>query len=321
MDKLTLTVIEARAETAQIRSLRLAPADGGRLPAWQPGAHVNVLLPSGDERSYSLIHVTADPQMMVEPQEYLLAVRLEPASTGGSAYIHSLKIGDVVTIRPPTNNFRLEPAAQAVVLVAGGIGITPMLAMAGELEARRHPYRFFYAGRRRRDMAFLAEAQALAGVKLTVHADDENGGVFDLAGLMNSLGDGEPLYLCGPTGMIEAAIATAARLGWRERRLRFEIFDKPQPRQGDSAFEVVLQHSGKRFTVPPDKTILDVLIEAGEDPIFDCKRGECGICQIGVISGDVDHRDYCLSDAEKAANRTMQICVSRAKSKQLVLDM
>jgi len=132
---------------------------------------------------------------------------------------------------------------------------------------------------------------------------------------------GEPLYLCGPKPMIDTAIQTAKDLGWADGRLRFEIFATPTPVAGDQTFEVVLNNSGKTFRIPPDKTILGVLIEAGEDPMHDCQRGDCGICQVSVIEGTPDHRDYILTDAEKAEGKVMQICVSRSKSPRLVLDL
>lgn len=138
---------------------------------------------------------------------------------------------------------------------------------------------------------------------------------------MASLIDEEPLYVCGPTPMIDVAIATARTLGWRTGRLHFEIFTKTAPAAGDTSFEVVLKSSGQSFVIPPDKTILDVLIDAGVDPMHDCKRGDCGICQVGVVEGVPEHRDYILSDAEKAEGKLMQICVSRSKSPRLVIDL
>jgi vanillate O-demethylase ferredoxin subunit len=177
-----------------------------------------------------------------------------------------------------------------------------------------------YAGRSKDHLAFVKEVEALASGRLTLHTDDCSG-LLDVNGLMESLQDGEPLYLCGPLPMIDAAIAAAKRLGWPKGRQHFEIFAASAPAAGDQPFEVVLANSGKSYNVPADKTILDVLIEAGEDPLHDCKRGECGICQVGVIEGTPDHRDYILSDAEKASGKMMQICISRSKTPRLVLDL
>jgi ferredoxin-NADP reductase len=317
---LELIVTEVRSETPRIRAIRLAPRHEAPLPVWSAGAHIKVRLPQGDARSYSLIKLSADASADAPPRAYLLGVQLETPSEGGSAYMHALKPGDVVTASAPTNNFCLDATDKPIVLLAGGIGVTPVISMAAELVARDHPFRFYYAGRSRELLAFVPAIEALAGNSLTIHSDDV-AGLFDVAGLMQSLNDGEPLYCCGPTPMIELAIQTAKRLGWSDGRLRFEIFATAAPQAADQAFEVVLNSSGKSFQIPVGKSILDVLIGAGEDPMHDCKRGECGICQVGVIEGVPDHRDFILSDAEKAAGKLMQICVSRSKTPRLVLDM
>jgi ferredoxin-NADP reductase len=318
--RLDLSVTQVRAETPLIRAIRLARPDGQPLPPWGAGAHVDVRLPGGDERSYSLITTSPDSAAMTRPDFYLLGVRLEEPSTGGSAYMHSLEVGDTVSVSEPSNNFPLEPPGKPVVLLAGGIGVTPLVSMAAALTAAGRPYRFFYAGRSRQHLAFLSAIEVLCGEKLSVHTDDASG-IFDVRRLMNSLGQDEALYCCGPRPMLEAAMATAKELGWPPGRLHFEIFTTTPPRQDDQPFEVVLKSSGRSFAIPADKTILGVLIDAGLDPLHDCKRGDCGICQVGVIEGVPDHRDFVLSDAEKAAGKLMQICVSRAKTPRLVLDL
>jgi vanillate O-demethylase ferredoxin subunit len=138
---------------------------------------------------------------------------------------------------------------------------------------------------------------------------------------MNRLAPDAPLYLCGPLPMIEAAIALAKQMNWPQGRLHFEIFSAPEEKSGDAGFEVELKSNGRVYEIPAGKTILDVLLDAGEDPMHDCKRGDCGICQTTVIEGIPDHRDYILSESEKASNKVMQICISRAKTKRLVLDL
>lgn len=318
---LHLTVAEVRAETPLIRSIVLARPHGEPLPSWQPGAHIDIKLPGGGERSYSLINLTGNPDAGTRPTAYRLGVRLEAPGTGGSRFMHGLKQGDTVHVTQPSNNFPLEPDPRPAVLVAGGIGVTPIASMAGALSAEQRPFRFYYAGRRRQELAFLTEINALCAGRLTIHADDEAGGFFDIKALMASLGGGERLYCCGPLPMIEAAIDAAKGLGWEQGRLRFELFAAAAPRAGDASFEVVLKSTGESFQIPPDKSILDVLIEAGKDPMFDCKRGDCGICQVGVVEGVPDHRDYILSDGEKAEGKLMQICVSRAKTPRLVIDL
>jgi ferredoxin-NADP reductase len=318
--KLDLTVTEVRQETPLIRAIRLAPARDTSLPSWAAGAHIKVHLPQGDERSYSLVNASADLSANTNPRSYLLGVRLEQPSQGGSVFMHALKPGDVISVSAPSNNFALAATEKPVILLAGGIGVTPLVSMATELTVRGHPFRFYYAGRSRTQLAFLPVIESLVGDKLAIHADDISG-LFDVVGLMTSLKDDQPLYCCGPMPMIEVAIKTAKDLGWRDGRLHFEIFTPPQPKAGDQAFEVVLKSSGESFHIPAGKSILDVLIEAGKDPLHDCKRGDCGICQVEVIEGVPDHRDFILTDSQKAAGKLMQICVSRSKTPRLVLDL
>jgi vanillate O-demethylase ferredoxin subunit len=318
--RLNLLVAEVRQETPLIRAIRLAPAQDAPLPPWQAGAHIKVHLLQGDERSYSLVNTSADLSANTEPRSYLLGVRLEQPSRGGSIFMHSLKAGDTISASAPSNNFPLAPTDRPVVLLAGGIGVTPLVSMAAELTGRGLPFRFYYAGRSRTQLAFLPAIEGLVGDKLALHTDDRSG-LFDVVGLMRSLKDDEPLYCCGPMPMIELTINTAKQLGWRDGRLHFEIFTPPQPKAGDQAFEVVLKTSGESFHIPAGKSILDVLIEAGKDPMHDCKRGDCGICQVGVIEGVPDHRDFILSDSEKTGGKLMQICVSRSKTPRLVLDL
>jgi len=320
MDQFDLRVTDIVAETTLIRGIKLARPHGEPLPSWEAGSHVKVRLPDGNERSYSLINTSLDPAATTRPHSYRLGVRLEQPSQGGSQFMHALKAGDIVQVKAPSNNFPLEPSSKPVVLLAGGIGVTPVLSMAAALAAGERPYRFIYAGRSRDQLAFRGECEALCREHLTIHTDDSSG-ILDVKGLMASLTAGEPLYLCGPKPMIDTAIRSAKDLGWADGRLRFEIFATAVPVAGDQSFEVVLNNSGKTFRIPPDKTILGVLIEAGEDPMHDCQRGDCGICQVGVIEGTPDHRDYILTDAEKAEGKVMQICVSRSKSPRLVLDL
>jgi ferredoxin-NADP reductase len=290
------------------------------LPSWEAGAHIKVRIPQSDERSYSLINVSTDPSANKDPRSYLLGVRLEQPSQGGSAFMHSLEQGDVIAASAPANNFPLAATSQPVILLAGGIGVTPLVSMAAQLTAQARPFRFHYAGRSRDQLALLPAIEGLTGDRLSIHSDDVSG-LFNVVGLMKSLKDDELLYCCGPTPMIELSIKTAKELGWREGRLHFEIFAAAQPKAGDQAFEVELKSTGESFHIPPGKSILDILIDAGKDPMHDCKRGDCGICQVGVIEGVPDHRDFILTDGEKAAGKMMQICVSRSKTPRLVLDL
>jgi ferredoxin-NADP reductase len=320
-DGLLLTVTEVCAETPLVRALTLARPHREPLPSWQPGAYIRVQLPGGDDRSYSLINASTDPHATTHPTTYRIGVRLEDPSQGGSRFMHALEVGDQVSVLVPSNNFPLEPGPQPVVLLAGGIGITPIVSMAAVLAAEGRPYRLHYAGRTRGDLAFIKEIEQLCGKRLALHTDDTAGRVFDVEGLFASLTSGEPIYCCGPRAMIDAAIAAAKAYGWIEGRLRFELFTAAAPQSGDQPFEVVLNSTGESFLIPPGKTILDVIIEAGKDPLHDCKRGDCGICQVQVLEGVPDHRDYILTDAEKAEGKKMQICVSRSKTPRLVIDL
>ncbi|MEH2624571.1 ferredoxin-NADP reductase [Bradyrhizobium sp. AZCC 1719] len=320
MDQFEVVVSKAEALTSRIREFVLTRVSGAPMPGWSAGAHIDVHLPDVGRRSYSLIE-TVSPRAAEHPTAYRIAVLQENKSHGGSSFMHGLKTGDRLTISPPANNFPLRAGAGEVALVAGGIGVTPLLTMACELNAAKRPFSFYYAGRSRSELAFLGDIERLASASATIHADDEAGCFFDLEGLMSGLAPDVPLYLCGPLPMIEAAIALAKRMNWPQGRLHFEIFTAPEEKSGDSAFEVELRSSGRVYEIPAGRTILDVLIEAGEDPMHDCKRGDCGICQTTVISGIPDHRDYILSDSEKASNKVMQICISRAKTKRLVLDL
>jgi len=181
--------------------------------------------------------------------------------------------------------------------------------------------RMHYAGRSRELMAFLPELQALLGGDLHVHADAEAGTPLDIDALLDGVPAGDRLYVCGPKVMLDAVLERTQARGWEHDRVHFELFTEPVAEEGDQPFEVELAQSGQRFTVPADQSILDCLIEHGCDPMFDCKRGECGVCAVPVLEGEIDHRDYVLTAREKAQGNVMQICISRAKGARLVLDI
>ncbi|HEY0297305.1 MAG TPA: PDR/VanB family oxidoreductase [Bordetella sp.] len=320
MQTLALVVREVRQESPLIRAFRLAAADGGALPPYTPGSHLKVQVPGlHDPRCYSLINTGGEA--FAAPGEYRLGVRIEENSQGGSRYMHALKEGDTITAQGPANEFPLADHPGKTVLIAGGIGITPMASMAASLAAKGNDYVLHYSGRSRGQLAFLGELQALAGDKLAVHADDEPASAFDLDALLDAAPAGQHVYVCGPKGLIDAVIAGARKRDWDGKRVHFELFTAAAPQAGDGAFEVELKQSGRVLQVPADKTIIDVLEAAGCDPMYDCKRGECGVCQATVLEGTPDHRDYYLSDAEKAKGNVIQMCISRAKSARLVLDL
>jgi len=321
---LSLRVLEARDLNPLIRLLRLARHDGAALPGFTPGAHVRVQVKladgSNDWRHYSLVQL--DPAANAQaPDSYTIAVRREDEGRGGSRFMHGVKAGDVLVVEEPKNEFPLRRGAGCAVLVAGGIGITPLASMAAACRAQGLPVRLHYAGRSRELMAFLPQLELLLGDDLRVHEDAIAGAPLDVAALLAGCSEGDQIHVCGPRPLLDAVLAEAGARGWPQDQVHFELFTAPAAEAGDQPFDVVLAQSGKTLHVPADQTLLDCLVDAGCDPMFDCKRGECGVCSAGVIEGEVEHRDYFLSEAEKAGGKVMQICVSRARGARLVLDL
>jgi ferredoxin-NADP reductase len=324
-DAFDVIVETVQALTPQIKAFRLRAANGRALPGYTAGAHIRVQVhPQGaaDWRAYSLIDFTGDAAATHSPDHYLIAVRREDTGAGGSLWMHdAVQPGSTLRIAPPANAFALGACDDAV-LIAGGIGVTPIAAMAAALAARAHRFTLHYTGRSTAQLAFVDELRAVAGDNLRLYGDDEaqEANRFDLARLFDTLAPTQPLYVCGPQGLIDATIALATARGWPREAIRSELFAAAAPQAGDASFEVELRQSGVTLTVAPKQTILDAMLDHGLDPLYDCKRGECGVCEVGVIEGEVDHRDYCLSDSEKRAGKVMHICVSRACGARLVLD-
>jgi ferredoxin-NADP reductase len=323
---LQLRVAEARELNPLIRLVRLQADNGAVLPGFAAGAHlrVQVQLPDGssDWRHYSLINLSTRADACSAPTEYVIAIRREDEGRGGSRFMHQrVQPGQLLTIEAPKNEFPLREHGGCAVLVAGGIGVTPLVSMAAQRVAQRAPVRMHYAGRSRELMAFLPELQALLDDSLRVHADAEVGAPLDVEALLDACGADDQLYVCGPKPMLDTLLAKTQARGWTRERVHFEVFTAPTVDAGDHAFEVVLAQSGRSLTVPADKSILDCLIDAGCDPMFDCKRGECGVCATPVIEGEIEHRDYVLSERERREGNVMQICISRCKGQRLLLDL
>jgi vanillate O-demethylase ferredoxin subunit len=295
-----------------------APAfSGGDLPAFTAGAHIDLHLPDGLVRSYSLVN----PQD--ERHRYVIAVQREPESRGGSRQVHQrLHPGDLVTIAPPRNNFPLAEDARHSILIAGGIGITPVWCMAQRLEALGRSFELYYCVRRRALAAFLEPVEAMArrrpgGVHVTF--DAEGGSMLDLAALMARAAPDVHFYCCGPLAMLDAFEAASAS---RDRdRVHTEYFTTREVPATEGGFTVVLARSGTSVQVPHGSTIIDALFKAGIDVPHSCLEGVCGTCETRVISGEPDHRDLVLTDAERAAGKTMMICCSGSKGDTLVLDL
>ncbi|UWU90936.1 PDR/VanB family oxidoreductase [Bradyrhizobium sp. CB1015] len=311
---LKLKVRSYVAETPFIRSLVFGVEDGV-VPQWQAGAHLRVALPNGGDRPYSLMALPGLPE-----DALALGVLREEASSGGSQFMHALKVGDVVKASAPVNNFRLHEGAAPALLFAGGIGITPVLSMAAELAARGSSYRLHYAGRTPGLLAFLPQLQEICAGGLSVHYDSDESRL-DLVAALGDAAANAHVYVCGPSGMIDAVKAGAAAAGVSADRVHYELFKSEQPLSPDRPFEVEIKSTGQVVGVAAGQSIIEALEAAGFDVLYDCRRGDCGICQCGVIAGVPDHRDVILSDEERASNKVMQICVSRAKSERLVLDL
>jgi tetrachlorobenzoquinone reductase len=294
--------------------VRLVDPAGTRLPPWEPGAHVAIDLPNGLTRQYSLCGPEADDA------SWTIAVHRPTASRGGSAYVHDgLRIGALLPVTGPRNDFRLEPADRHL-LVAGGIGITPILAMARRLRATGADWALLYCGRSRAAMAFLAEVAAWEPERVRIHVDDEAGGPADLAVALAAHA-GALVHCCGP----EPMLADVERLAPDPALVRVERFRAPEPAApppgGDAPFDVVCAGSGLRVRVEPEESALDALARAGVAVPSSCGEGICGTCETKVLDGVPEHRDHVLSDAERAAGGSMFVCVSRARTAELVLDL
>lgn len=311
-------VVTARTEEADgVVSLRLQSPGGGPVAPWHPGAHLQLELPSGTIRHYSL---NGDPS---DRASYRVAVRLIPDGGGGSAEIHdTVAPGTVLRVAGPVNAFPFA-AERAVLLVAGGIGITPILPMARKAAALGLDWRLVYAGRGRATMPFLAEVSALpgAGSRVVVRADDEHG-VPDAGELVRQAPAGASVYVCGPPPMLAGvrAAANAAIDAGRLRAFHFERFTAP-PIEDGRPFEVELARSGRVLPVPANRSVLDALRADNPATPYSCQQGFCGTCAQRVLRGAVDHRDQRLTDAERDAG-DMLVCVSRApEGERLVLDL
>ncbi|MFB2584397.1 PDR/VanB family oxidoreductase [Herbiconiux liukaitaii] len=312
-----VVVHDARVVAIDVLLLDLRAPDGSALPAWSPGAHLDVQVQPGVSRQYSLCGDPADPS------RYLVAVLREPDGRGGSEHVHThVSPGTVLRVRAPQNHFELVPPAPGAsyLFVAGGIGITPLLSMMRAVAQAGAPFRLEYAGRALERMPFVDELVAEFGERVSVHTGQE-GRRIDLSAL--DVPPGTLVYCCGPARMLTELEALAASVEWPAGTLhleRFEAREVAEPVRHES-FEVELELTGTTVTVPPDRSILDVVEEAGVLVLSSCREGTCGTCETPVVSGEVDHRDSVLTPEEQDANETMMICVSRAACPRLVLEL
>jgi ferredoxin-NADP reductase len=313
LEKSVLRVAEKTTVADGVVTVTLVAPDGGRLPDWTPGAHVDLTLDNGLTRQYSLCGDRWDASA------YRVGVLLEPASRGGSSYVHdALQPGHLVGLGGPRNNFPLVPSA-SYLFVAGGIGITPLLPMIVQAELLGADWRLLYGGRQRSSMAFLDELEG-HGDRVLVRPQDEFG-LLDLPGFIGEPRDGVQVYSCGPGPLLAAMEAACA--GWPAHSLHTERFvaeEQAAPAR-TTPFEVELARTGATVTVTPEETVLEAVSRAGVEVLSSCRQGICGTCETDVLAGLPDHRDTLLDDAERAAGDCMYICVSRARSDRLVLDL
>jgi cytochrome P450/ferredoxin-NADP reductase len=313
----TVVVDSMTKLTEDIVRLRLASPDGRALPRWMPGSHIDVECGSPEmSRQYSLC---GDPD---DPLALEIAVLRESESRGGSIWIHeNLKVGDRLKIRGPRNHFRFDETVKRAIFVAGGIGITPIIAMARRAQSLGIDYEVHYSGRSRATMAFVDELSAKHGARLHVYAKDE-GPRNDLAALLAVPTPDTAIYACGPTRMLEALEGCCA--AWPEDAVRIEHFYSTigtlDPAK-EHAFEAELKDSGIVITVAADQTLLAALRAANIDVQSDCHEGLCGSCEVRVVSGQVDHRDVVLTRAERDASNKMMSCCSRAVGTKLILEL
>lgn len=312
-DVATLQVTGKTVLADGVLVLELRSPQGARLRDWTPGSHIDLALPNGMTRQYSLCGDRWDPFT------YRVGVLRELVGRGGSAFVHDeLSVGDVVGVGGPRNNFPLVPS-DSYLFVAGGIGITPLLPMITQADLLGADWRLLYGGRRRDSMAFLDELAGF-GDRVEVRPEDEYG-LLDLAGFIGDPRPGVRLYSCGPAPLLSAMETVTAE--WPPYALRTERFlaeERGAPVR-TTPFEVELARTGRTVTVPPGVSVLDAVGEAGVEVLSSCRQGICGTCESGVLAGEPDHRDSLLDDEERAAGDTMYICVSRAKSDRLVLDL
>jgi ferredoxin-NADP reductase len=309
-----LTVTQRRAGADSKVVLELRSRTGTRLPSWQPGAHIDLLLPGGLTRQYSLC---GDPR---DPHAYTIAVLREENGRGGSRFIHNeLQAGDEVRVRGPRNQFGLV-RSEKYTFIAGGIGITPILPMLSAAETAGADWHLHYGGRHRRSMAFLDALERWPSSRIHLYPQDEVG----LIKLDRVVGDERPdpqahLYCCGPSALLNAVRAAASAVP--SSHVHMELFRPADVAEGPALpFDVELARSGLQLTVPGGTSLLEALLAAGVDVQYSCESGTCGTCEMTVLVGEVDHRDTLLTAEERHANDTIYPCVSRSKGDRLVLD-
>ena len=307
-----LKVTARRSLTPEIEEFTLSALESQVLPAAEPGAHITITTPSGAHRRYSLVYPGNDLT------SYTVAIKLEPNSRGGSESMHhQATIGTVLDVEEPENEFPLG-SNHPVLLIAGGIGVTPIYSMAQRLEVEGRNFRVVYCTREASLAAYADELKALCGERLTLHHDHGDlSQIFDFWDLLMTP-TSEHIYCCGPTPLMEEIKGVTGH--WPDGRVHFEEFKPVEViRADDQAFTVELAKSGEEILVPSDRTILEALRDSGHQVASSCENGTCGTCKCGYSGGEVEHRDLVLMNDEKGSQ--IMLCVSRAKGERLVLDL
>ena len=305
-------------EADGVISVVLRPWKGSKFPPFSAGSHIDLHLANGLVRSYSLLNDCQDAEC------YVVGILKDKSSRGGSRYLHEqLRVGTTIEISAPRNNFELEENAQHSVLIAGGIGVTPLLSMAKRLKQLGRSFEFLYFARSKDSAAFIAEIKQLS-VPVYWHFDDERGGPPNLRNLLSGRADSPHthFYACGPTVMLDAFEDTCKELGIRTSHVeRFSAVKQAAATDALKSYKVLLQRSGRIVQVTPEVSLLNALRNANCSIQTSCEEGICGSCETRVLNGDPDHRDSVLSADERVRNKTMMICVSGCKSELLTLDL
>jgi ferredoxin-NADP reductase len=316
-------VAQVRPLTPRVREYLLTSVNCAPLPTWTAGAHIALHLSSPTRglvvRHYSLIG--GDGLQDDPPGSYRIAVQREEHGFGSNLIHETFKVGTPLRVGPPVNSFALDRNAPKVLLLAGGIGITPLVPMVRSLLRRKRAFQMVYSGRALEQMAYAQTLQNMCGAALRLQCSDTDG-MLDIQGLLAQQDAETQVYVCGPTQFINAANQAAKDLGWAEGRLRSEAFIS-SVLAGDTPFKVLLKRSGREVDVRGDESLLDALSHARVPVFWDCRKGECGLCATKVISHDgvLQHRDRYLTPEEKQQDQSMCLCVSRTNGKSLVLDL
>lgn len=311
-----VTVSGLRAVARDVLAVELKHKSGQALPGAQAGAHIDLALGNGLVRQYSLVNATGQASM----DTYVVAVGWDANSRGGSVWIHEkLKVGQSLRVSAPRNLFEMAPEHRRVLLLAGGIGITPVYAMAQACAQQGLDFELWASARSAPRLAYLEELKALAGQRLHLHFDDEQGGPMDLAQRLQ-MQNWDAVYACGPAPMLDAL--TTATAHWAPGSVRMERFKGAEaPASERQPFELTLQRTGLNTTVSAHESVLDAMERLGVDYPWSCREGICGTCEAPVLEGDVQHLDYVLTPEERAEQRRMMVCVSRCGGGRLVLDI